>query len=101
MLAAGNGGEALLLSEQHAGPIDLVLTDVVMPLLGGPELVARLSKGRPHIRVLYMSGYSDDAISNHGLLDAGAALLAKPFMPKELVRKMREVLDSPLRLPHP
>ncbi|MBK9035602.1 MAG: PAS domain S-box protein [Myxococcales bacterium] len=100
VLVAANGGEALLHSERHAGPIDLVVTDVVMPLLGGPELVTRLSQDRPGVRALYMSGYADDAVGNHGLIDADAALLAKPFTPKDLVRKVRDALDAPRRHPH-
>ncbi len=99
VLAAANGGEALLLSEQHAGPIDLVLTDVVMPLMGGHDLVKRLSLVRPTIRALYMSGYSDDAISNHGVVNAGRLLVMKPFTKQDLLHKTREALDSVSR-PH-
>ncbi|MBL0213061.1 MAG: PAS domain S-box protein [Myxococcales bacterium] len=96
VLTAANGGEALLLSEQHAGPIDLVLTDVVMPLLGGRELAKRLFTLRPGIRTLYMSGYSDDAIVHHGMIDGHAPFLGKPFSAHDLLQKTREALDSPL-----
>ena len=76
----------------HPGPIHLMLTDVVMPGMRGPELAERLIRARPDLRVLYMSGYTDDAIAHHGFLDAGTEFLQKPFTPLGLTQKIREVL---------
>jgi two-component system, cell cycle sensor histidine kinase and response regulator CckA len=76
----------------HPGPIHLMLTDVVMPGMRGPELAERLIRLRPDLRVLYMSGYTDDAIAHHGFLDAGTEFLQKPFTPNRLTQKIREVL---------
>ena len=94
VLDASNGKEALTLSRLHDGVIDLMLTDVVMPKLGGRELAESLSGTRPEMRVLYMSGYTDDAIVHHGVLDGRAAFLQKPFTPDDLARKIREVLAA-------
>ncbi len=94
VLGAGNGHEALKVSEQHAGAIQLMVTDVVMPQLGGRELAEKLASKRPEMRVLYMSGYTDDAIVHHGVLDGRAAFLEKPFTPDALALKIREVLSA-------
>ena len=95
MLEAENGVEALRLSERHRGPIDLVLTDVVMPEMNGRELVERLAPSRPDVKVLYLSGYTDDLIVHHGgALCAGAAFLQKPFTVDALFQKVRDVLDG-------
>jgi two-component system, cell cycle sensor histidine kinase and response regulator CckA len=84
----------LLLCEQHEGVIDLLLTDVVMPQLSGVELAKRVALTRPNVRVLYMSGYTDDSIIRHGVLESEMAFLQKPFTPESLSLKVREVLDA-------
>ncbi len=92
VLEARHGREALLLSDAHQGPIHLMLTDVVMPKMSGRELAERLVPRRPEMRVLYMSGYTDDAIVRHGVLEEGIAFLQKPFTARTLALKVREVL---------
>jgi two-component system cell cycle sensor histidine kinase/response regulator CckA len=94
VLEASNGQDALRLAEQHEGPIHLVITDVVMPGMGGRELVERLATIRPSTKILYMSGYADDAILHHGELGAGTALLQKPFTADALARTVRQVLEK-------
>jgi len=94
VLEAANGGEALLVCEQRAQPIPLIITDVVMPGMSGPQLVARLSELYPETKVLYMSGYTDTLAVREGLLDGRRAFLQKPFTPADLRRRVREVLDG-------
>jgi len=95
VLEAPNGAAALHLATKHHGPIQLLLTDVIMPELGGRQLAEQLTALRPELRVLYASGYTDDAVVRHGVLKPGIAYLQKPFTPEVLARKVREVLDSP------
>ncbi len=94
VLAAPSGADALALAAQHGVTIHLLLTDVVMPGMSGRDLADRLTAQRPGIRVLYISGYTDNAIVRHGMLEPGLAYLQKPFRPDALVRKVREVLDA-------
>jgi PAS domain S-box-containing protein len=94
VLEACHGVEALAISDRHQGPIHLMVTDVVMPQMSGRELAQRLQPLRPDMRVLYMSGYTDDAIVRHGVLGAGMAFLPKPFTLDALALKVREVLDT-------
>jgi CheY-like chemotaxis protein len=95
VLEAADGEEALAIYKQYEGEIDLIMTDVVMPLMSGRELVQSLEILHPGIKVLYMSGYTDDAIVRHGLLDQEIVFLQKPFTPDVLLRKVRKVLDAP------
>jgi two-component system cell cycle sensor histidine kinase/response regulator CckA len=92
VLEAANGVEALLLCERHRGPIHLMITDVVMPEISGRELTERLARLRPEMKVLFMSGYMDDKIIHHGILDSDIPFLQKPFTPYTLALKVREVL---------
>jgi len=94
VLEAGSGQEGLDVARQYPLPIHLVLTDVVMPGMGGTDLASQLETLRPGVRVLYMSGYTDDAIFRHGLLEKGRAFLQKPFTPEALARKVREALGG-------
>jgi PAS domain S-box-containing protein len=95
VLEASHGAEALVVSGRHQGPIHLMITDVVMPGMSGSELAQRLISLRPETKVLYMSGYTDDAIVRHGVLAADTPFLPKPFSPDALTRKVRDVLDGP------
>ncbi len=95
VLEAHHGNEALQICERHEGPIHLMVTDVVMPQVSGRELAERLTLLRPEIRVLFMSGYPDNAIVHHGVLGAGTAFLQKPFTLNALECKVRELLDAP------
>ena len=94
VLEVPNSTEALTLADSRPGPIHLLLTDVVMPGMSGRELAERFTLKRPDVKILYMSGYTDDAVVRHGVLRPGTAYLQKPFTPETLGRKIREVLDS-------
>jgi PAS domain S-box-containing protein len=93
LLEARHGVEALQLAKDYDGRIDLLVTDMVMPQMGGRELAEQLLPLRPQMKVLYMSGYTEDAIVRHGVMDAGTAFLEKPFTPDSLAKKIRELLD--------
>jgi two-component system cell cycle sensor histidine kinase/response regulator CckA len=95
VLAACDGEDGLAVLAAHNGPVDLVLSDVVMPRLGGPAMVERLLLDRPDLRVLFMSGYTDDAVVRHGLLADRVAFIQKPFTPSQLAQRVRSVLDAP------
>jgi CheY-like chemotaxis protein len=94
VLEAANAGDAEKVVERYQAPIHLLLTDVIMPGMDGRRLAEILVPRRPQMKVLYMSGYPDEAIVNHGILDAGIALLQKPFTGEALTQKVREVLDN-------
>jgi len=97
VLAAENPTKAIEIAERHEGVIHLLLTDVVMPQMNGRELARRVKQRRPDVRVLYMSGYTEDTIANQGVLEAGSSLISKPFTQESLSRKLRELLDPPPR----
>jgi len=94
VIEASSGEEALRLCDRHSGSIHLLLSDVVMPNMSGRELAERLCAARPDLRVLYMTGYTEDAIVQHGVLEPGVAVLNKPFLSDALARKLRDVLDN-------
>jgi PAS domain S-box-containing protein len=98
VIEAKHGPEALLVAGQHLGPIHLMLSDVVMPQMSGRELAEKLTPIRREMKVLYMSGYTDDAIVHHGVLDEGMAFIEKPFTPNALARKLREVLNESVKV---
>ncbi|MFS8084368.1 MAG: ATP-binding protein, partial [Acidobacteriota bacterium] len=94
VMLASNGVEGLRVSKAFDGSIDLMITDVVMPEMSGRELAENIALLRPETKVLYMSGYTDDAIVRHGVLEESKSFIQKPFLPDLLLRKMREVLDQ-------
>ena len=94
VLEASDGREALEVVGRHQGPIDLLATDLVMPNLSGRDLAERLQPRFPHLKVLYMSGYTDDAVVRHGLAEEEVAFLEKPYTPLSLAQKVRQVLDQ-------
>ena len=94
VLAAPNGAEALEIVDRHPTPIDLMITDVVMPGMNGREVAQRACAKRSDLKVLFVSGYTGEAVLQHRLLEPGVAFLQKPFSPDALARKTREVLDD-------
>jgi two-component system, cell cycle sensor histidine kinase and response regulator CckA len=99
VLAARHGGEAVLLCERHPGPIHFLLTDVVMPQMNGRDLADRLISLQPDMKVLYMSGYTENAIVRHGILDTNIFFIQKPFRTNDLLEKIRYILTDSLRQP--
>jgi DNA-binding NtrC family response regulator len=93
LLVAPTAEDALRTSAEHAGPIDLVITDVVLPRLNGPELATRLREARPGLKVLFTSGYSGDMVAAEMDLPAGATFLQKPFTVAGMLRVVRDVLS--------
>jgi CheY-like chemotaxis protein len=94
VLEAGNGPEALRISRGHNGTIHIMVTDVVMPKMSGREVALQLASERPQMKVLYMSGHTEESIVDHGVLRQGVEFLQKPFSQKELVRRVRNILDG-------
>jgi DNA-binding response OmpR family regulator len=94
VLEATRGDEAIRLCKMHQCAIDLAVVDVIMPEMSGPDLARELAPLCPGMRVLFISGYTDEAIIHHGVLQSGAAFLQKPFVPEALLRRIREVLDT-------
>ncbi len=97
VIEAGGGGDAIALFERHAADIDLVLTDVIMPKMSGKALVGSLLARKPTQRVVFMSGYTDDVIAPHGVLEAGVLLLHKPFSESDLLRIVQKAIETPPR----
>jgi CheY-like chemotaxis protein len=96
VLRASNGQHALNVAREHKGaPIRLVVTDVIMPQMSGKVMAEWLQSSYPNLKILFTSGYTDDAIAQHGVLDAGVAFLPKPYTPSTLAHKVREMLDAP------
>jgi CheY-like chemotaxis protein len=94
VLLAGDGETALELAQRHEGDIHLILTDVVMPQMSGPDLARRIESIRAGIKVLFMSGYTSDVLGYKGAMDRGIQIIEKPFTNQALARKLREVLAS-------
>jgi CheY-like chemotaxis protein len=94
ILEARQGDEALKICKHHEGEISLLVTDVVMPRMSGRELAAKILPMHPKMKVMYLSGYTDDPGVRHGFTESMTAFLQKPFTPDALARKVREVLDS-------
>jgi two-component system cell cycle sensor histidine kinase/response regulator CckA len=94
VLEARHGAEALVICDEHKEPLHLLMTDVIMPLMSGRQLAERVSSQRPEIKILFMSGYTDNAILHHGVLEPGTNFLQKPFTPNSVLHKVRAVLDG-------
>jgi CheY-like chemotaxis protein len=94
VLEAGDGEEALRVAAAHDGRIDLLLTDVVMPRMGGLELAEKLLEMRPGVGVLYFTGYTDEAVARHGELAPGAGFIEKPFSPDALAARVRQAVHA-------
>jgi two-component system, cell cycle sensor histidine kinase and response regulator CckA len=94
VLEAIDGVHALDVAAAHKGPIHILITDVVMPRMSGRELALKLSALRKDVKILYISGYTDDSVFRHGVLEGGVSFLQKPFNLKSLALKIREVLDG-------
>ena len=95
VLEASGGAEALRLADAHDGPVHLLVSDVVLPEMGGRQVLEAIRRVRPGVRALFMSGYTDDAVLRHGVVESTDAFIQKPFTPLSLARKVRQVLDTP------
>jgi DNA-binding response OmpR family regulator len=94
VLGARDGAEALRMAAAHGGPIQLMVTDVIMPGMTGPRLADLFAPTRPGMKVLFVSGYSDESVTRYGLIAPGRAFLSKPFGPEVFLRRVRESLDA-------
>jgi CheY-like chemotaxis protein len=94
VLVARGGADVLKIAEAHAGTIPIMVTDVIMPGMSGPKIVDLVAPTRPEMKVLFLSGYSDESVTRHGLVGPGRSFLSKPFGPEVLLRKVRESLDA-------
>jgi len=94
VLAVQDGDEAVRVGEQYEPPIHLMVTDVIMPKMSGREVARRMEHMRPGMKVLYMSGYTDNAVVHHGILDEDLRYIQKPFTPEDLAFKVREAIDN-------
>jgi two-component system cell cycle sensor histidine kinase/response regulator CckA len=101
IISARNPEEAIRMAERHPGPIHLMVTDVILPGINGAQLASQLSRLRPEMKVLFVSGYTDETIVRHGVLEPGLAFLQKPFSPKALNRKVGEMLAATLPFAEP
>jgi DNA-binding response OmpR family regulator len=95
VIKAADAYDAIHLSRQHPGSIEMLVTDVVMPKMSGPQLARQLLPQRPDMNVLYLSGHTDNAVAHHGVLEPGVEFLAKPFSQDALLKKIRNLLDRP------
>ena len=94
VLSAGTPNDSMRIAAEHAGPIHLILTDIVMPEMNGLDLANKLKRLYPDLKCLFMSGYTDDVIANQGVLEEGVKFIQKPFSVKDLAAKVREALDE-------
>jgi len=94
MPLASNGQEALQVAREDKGPIDLVLTDLIMPIMGGKAMSESMKSKYPGLKVLFTSGYAEEPIAHHGILERGIRFLPKPYTPVSLAHKVRESLDG-------
>jgi two-component system cell cycle sensor histidine kinase/response regulator CckA len=100
VVSASNGQDGLDAVREHKGsPIRLVVTDIIMPIMGGKVMAEKLKKAYPDLKILFTSGYTDNAITNHGVLEKGIEFLPKPYTPATLARKVRELLDNGIAPP--
>jgi CheY-like chemotaxis protein len=93
VLIAANGAEAVAIAEQLRGPVDALITDVVMPGISGKEVAARMAGRFPNLKILFITGYTEDEFLRNGILDQGRAIMLKPFSPEDLLRRLREMLS--------
>jgi CheY-like chemotaxis protein len=99
VLVAHDGAQALQIADAHAGPLHLILTDLILPGINGRSAAEEIVSTRPEVKVLYISRYSDEAVARSGALSPGSAFLSKPFTTRELLVKVRDLLDGPSGLP--